>query len=125
MVNQNYHTVFFQPVGYNDNTFTSAGNSYVQSAPFRSQVTYKINEYIFRGIAYIKYILELIISSSPFIEQYSPIIRELPKMYTLVKAFKEIQSEELDDNDVILEKNDSDYLENTYPIGEPVPTLFI
>ncbi|MBO1004351.1 VrrA/YqfQ family protein [Pseudogracilibacillus auburnensis] len=125
MVNQNYHTVFFRPVGYNDYNFTPIGNSNPRLAPFRNRVSYKINEYFLRGLVYIQSILKLLLSSSPFIEQYGPVIKELPKMYTLVKAFKEINNSELEEG--IEEQNENDeYMEkNTFRSDESLPKLFI
>lgn len=127
MVNQNYHTVFFRPVSYNNYTYVPVGNNNIRMASLRSNVTYKINEYFLRGLAYIQYILKLLISSSPFIDQYGPVIKELPKMYTLVKAFKEISSGELEENDSLETETNSaiEYENNTFRSDEPLPRLFI
>src|SRR5690625_1041257 len=124
MVNPNYHTVVFQqPVHYFDG-YAGVGNFQRAVSPIRDNVTYKINEYFLRGIAYIQYVMRLLINSSPYIEQYGPVIKELPKMYQIVKAFKEISENELNvDAENIT--NDDRYVESNYEADAPLPKLYI
>lgn len=54
-----------------------------------NSVKSKIKTYLLKAIVYIKYILEAIKSSSPFFQQYGPLMQEIPKMYKILKAFKQ------------------------------------
>ncbi len=118
MVNQNYHTIVFQPVG-SAYDFLPTGNTILQSNNIRSQVTGKVNEYLARGLAYIQYIIKMLQSSTPFFEKYGPVLQEVPKMYHLVKAFNGIK----ENTGEFERKNDDDQLDVTYE--GPAPKLFI
>jgi|GEM_PF-5423601 len=92
MVNQNFHTIYFQPskayFNYYPNNFTNVPN------PSRIRSSFLTNEYVVRGIAVIQYIIRCIQSTSAFIEENITVIRELPKMYQILRAFHEIKQSE-------------------------------
>lgn len=118
MVNQNYHTVVFQPVRNTPFNYFPQGNTIARTENVRNQISGKVNEYIARTLTYIQYIIRMIESSTPFFDKYGPVLQEVPKMYHLVKAFNEIK------DGGSLERNDE--LENDEITYEgPPPRLFI
>lgn len=131
VVNQNFHTVFFQPVKHGAYIFTPSGYSN-NPVPYTS-TAYRINAYLYRGFAYVNRILKMLISSSPYIDQYGPMIRDLPKIYHIMKAFKEIQKNE--QNELLPKENEKGPRDAPItPIenerieikrNDPLPVLFI
>lgn len=108
-----YFDTYYQPVGVYYNPLPPVSDAPFQTSLVRN-IAYKINEYFFRGLIYIQQILDLLLSTSPFLEQYGPILQELPKMYHLVKAFNEVTNEEETNIEVL-----------DYHYDGPPPKLFI
>lgn len=117
MVNQNFHTIHFQPVR---DYFNYYPNQIIMNpGPARVQSSFLTNDYIVRGLNIIQYIVRFIQSTSAYIEEHMGVIRELPKMYHILKAFHEIKqgedthnNEQVNDNRRTVER-------------EAVPKLFI
>lgn len=108
----NFYNPYYEPVGYYYQPQPLIGNVPYQT-PIKN-VTYKINEYFFKALFYIKKIFDVLLQTSPIFEQYGPIIQELPKMYQLMKAISEASLEE----DVNVQTLD-------YRHDGPPPRLFI
>lgn len=107
-----YHPYYDESINYFHHSYS--GNIPYQSAPVKN-VTFKINEYFFKALFYIKKILDILLQTSPIFEQYGPIIQELPKMYHLMKAINEAS---FDDEEVHI-------LALDYRHDGPPPTLYI
>jgi len=119
MVNQNFHTVVFQPIRSTPYNYFPQGNTIVRPRSIRTQISGKVNEYVARALAYIQYIIRMIESSTPFFDKYGPVLQEVPKMYHLVKAFNEIKDGGSRDQNSDLTNGD----ETTYDGSQP--RLFI
>src|SRR5690625_6268352 len=95
MVNQNFHTIYFQPskayFNYYPNNFTNVPN------PSRIRSSFLTNESVVRGIAVIQYIIRCIQSTSAFIAENLTVIRELPNMYQIFSEYHELQHSEVED----------------------------
>lgn len=114
MVYQSYYEPIYYPAG-NYYDVNPVGGYLPFQPPTARGILYKINEYFFRGLVYIQNVLELLLSTSPFFEQYGPILEELPKMYHLVKAINEVSQNEDDVEIEIIEEQ----------FDGPAPRLFI
>src|SRR5690625_569231 len=92
MVNQNFHTIYFQPskayFNYYPNNLTNVPN------PSRIRPSFLTNEYVVRGIAVIQYIIRCIQSTSLFIEENIKVIREMTKMYQILRKLHKIKQRE-------------------------------
>lgn len=125
MVNQNYHTIIFQPVR-SANYLSPNNNLLLQPGYIRTQVVGRVNEYLARGLAYIQYIIKMLQSSTPFFEKYGPVLEEVPKMYHLVKAFNGIKENDgIKENGGSSELNDDNPVEPDITYEGPSPKLFI
>lgn len=98
-----------------------------------------------KGLGNLQQVLRLIETTTPFIQEYGPMIKNLPAMYRMMKALKNIdqlsdesneESENKTDNkkagdieEITSLKDPPDYkyeLENTaYKAGKSVPKLYI
>ncbi|WP_249871816.1 YqfQ family protein [Oceanobacillus saliphilus] len=66
----------------------------------------------------VQHILNMIQSSTPIIEEYGPMIKNLPAMYRMMKAFKEIEGSD-EENTKTSYKAEDTKIETVTPV-EPV-----
>lgn len=115
MVNASFHTIVFQPSSLYGNYLPTVKGS-LEYTPSRIKLTHTINQYFFRALSYIQHILRLLQASAPFFEQYGPVLKEMPKMYKIMKVLNELKN---DNNDKLIEGKQLKVLE------DPKPRLFI
>ena len=68
-----------------DNINRSEGNNTTRHIP--------ITEYFIKGLFFIKRVLDLLVKSGPFIEEYGPLIRDLTKMYRVMRLLQKEEGE--------------------------------
>src|SRR5690625_3811042 len=88
----------------------------------------------------VQQVLRLVETAAPLIQQYGPVGKNLPAMYKMVKAMKDISNEEDDDHESTEEEveeinehqiNEEESLENEkvennqYNAGQSIPKLYI
>lgn len=81
--------------------------------PFSSQSQNSLTSIASKGVGglsktleNVQQVLRVIESATPIVQQYGPMIKNLPAMYRMMKAFKDINLEEEDDT--VESKNDDD-----------------
>src|SRR5690625_1295715 len=61
--------------------------------PPEKSIKERVTYYFLRALSFIKGILRLLQSSSPYIEQYSPVLKQLPNMYKMLKLIQDVKDE--------------------------------
>ena len=121
---QNYHTVFFQSPQDNTHTTVPQGNTTSQPNPVTSKFSGKTSEYIAKALVYMQYINQVIQSRAPYLEKYEPILNDLPKMYQLIKALKDSNPEQSDEETKDINSEEEEDTEDTMN-QVPAPKLYI
>lgn len=85
----------------------------------RETITY----YLLRALTVIERIIRLLQSSSPFFEQYSPVLKQLPNMYKMIKLIQEVQKET--EAETAKHEGQKRNISEERINKEPKPTLFI
>lgn len=119
----NYHTIVLQPKGAYQHYFPAFTANLQYARPEKS-LTYNLNRYFLRALAYIQSILRILRSSSPFFEQYGTVIRELPKLYQIMKVMHELKDQ---NGYKIQDKSDrqSDFTTKRRTLDQSKPLLYI
>lgn len=133
----------FNPSLFSGRTF----NRHIQPTPFGFQPQNQLTSLTSKGVGglsniltNVQQVLKVVESTAPIVQQYGPMIKNLPAMYRMMKAFKEIDDEESaeqqqepihskdtkttknnlsHDSNIDIETDEEPYL------NQPKPTLFI
>lgn len=93
--------------------------------PAEKSIKKHVSYYLLKALVVIQSALRILKSSSPFFEQYSPLLKQLPNMYKMIKLIQDVKDEtgedELDENEGL--KREPAKQENESHITSP--TLFI
>lgn len=103
-----------------NNPYAGAGNDYITTLnePVVRNLQHNVNEYIARVLYYIDRLIQLIRSGSAYFEKYQSVIGELPTMYMIFKAFRQIaQMDQTDELEKTTKEPETDQ--------HVKPTLFI
>lgn len=73
----------------------------------------------------VQQVLKVIESTAPLIEQYGPMVKNLPAMYRMLKTFKEFENmDDTPENDALPEPESSEELvESEAPIEKSIPSV--
>src|SRR5690625_4633913 len=88
--------------------------------PPEKSVREKVTYYFLRALAVIRGIIRLLQSSSPFFEQYSPVLKQLPNMYKMLKLIQDVNEESEEQSELT-----NDVKKDTLRSTIPSPKLFI
>lgn len=116
-------TVSFAPTGPYSPYFPQFQYTLSYTPPEKS-VRDRVTHYVLRALSVIEKIIRLLRSSSPFFEQYSPVLKQLPNMYKMIKLIQEVQQEDVRDTNDHNDKAKNEVRERRQS-KEPRPTLFI
>jgi|SRR5699024_2201836 len=93
--------------------------------PPEKSVKDRMTYYFLRALVVIQSALRLLKSSSPFFEEYSPLLKQLPNMYKMIKLIQDVNEESETTNKTdVNEETDVD-LKRHKRSRVSTPTLFI
>lgn len=122
MIHEPFNRTFhFQPVGPYSGYLPQFQYTATYTPPekkIRERVTY----YFLRTLIVIQSALRLLKSSSPFFEQYSPLLKQLPNMYKMIKLIQDVDIEDDAHKD---SQNEKTTTKKDKHSEVPTPTLFI
>lgn len=91
--------------------------------PPEKNIKERVTYYLLRTLTIIEKIIKMLQQTSPFFNQYSPVLKQLPNMYKMIKLIQEVQKET--EAETAKHEGQKRNISEERINKEPKPTLFI